>query len=202
MTEHDSPPRPNVQPPSAEARGPEYLNGLIDQLGLIRTPELDEAGVMVANALTDPGVSSELRAQAWHEYAASAEAAVEHSPIYAHAQIAVILHKAMLFAATDNPLGYIQELDSAETYTENSGLVAIAADLNAEIRLISETLQPSAELLVVKLKGSIDEQNREYLRDLLHDGASLEDLIGDAYGMILEEGSDPDEVLQSLGMTQ
>lgn len=58
----------------------------------------------------------------------------------------------------------------------------------------------SSEVLVLKLKGVVSEENREFLRDLIDEGDDFEDMINHVYGMILEEGSDPDEVLAELGV--
>jgi hypothetical protein len=57
-------------------------------------------------------------------------------------------------------------------------------------------------LLAVRLRGSVSEINREFMRDLIADGDDMEDIITHAYNAILEEGGDPEEVLRKLGVLE
>jgi hypothetical protein len=70
---------------------------------------------------------------------------------------------------------------------------------SAEIESIPEM---SPEILVMKLNGIVSEENRAFLCELIEQGDEWEDVIGHVYGMILEEGGDPDEVLSELGVIE
>lgn len=178
------------------------IQSFIDVLGLERTPELHEAADILVAVLKDVSDPDADRTQAWQEYSTIAEDSVERSVDYGRAQIAAIIHKAGIFKAANDPLRYVSELDGAQTYAFNAGLNNVAQALADEIETVGDTLEPSPELLVVRLSGLIVEQNREYLRDLIDDGATLDDLVGDAYGMIIEAGGDPDETLRRIGMIE
>ena len=179
---------------------------LLRELNFRVPPELAVAAGAIVKGIQafgndDPNVRS-----AWVEYANISERVVETSETavnpttYDEAQIAVIIHKSLIFQRVSNWLRYIEELDSADVYAFNMGLDEVSSTIQTEIDAIIDTLEMSPGVLVIKLKGFVSEINREHLRDLIDQGDDLEDMIGNVYGMILEEGGDPDEVLAELGV--
>ncbi|MFZ1301705.1 MAG: hypothetical protein WAQ27_04015 [Candidatus Microsaccharimonas sp.] len=67
-----------------------------------------------------------------------------------------------------------------------------------------ENEQPeiTPELIVLKLEGILDDDDLEFLKEQLDEGLDTEDLLGQVYGMLLNVGQDPDEVLAVLGITE
>jgi hypothetical protein len=97
---------------------------------------------------------------------------------------------------------YLEELDHAEVYALNIGLEDVSAVLTREIDRKLPDLGISSEILVLKLRGIINDENREVLRDLINDGDDYEDIVNTAYNMIEDEGRDADEVLAALGVLE
>ena len=183
------------------------IASLIERSKLTNNSELKDASAAIINGLTDPNTSAPRIKSAWIEYAKIAEQIVEAADAtdntpntYAKAQIEAIMHKSLIFQATGNTLRYLEELDRAETYAHNTGFEEMSTTINDEIAATVDTLPMSSEVLILKLKGIISEDNREFLRDLIAGGDDFEDMINHAYGMILEEGDDPDEVFAELGI--
>lgn len=177
----------------------------IEELAAITHEDITKSGAFVLDLLKSPDTTTETELRnAWTKYAELTEAFVdsfENPQLRSKAQTAAIINKALIFQAADYTVRYLEELDSAEVYAANEGFEEVSATLTAEIHSNIESLETTPEVLVLKLKGTIEDSNREYLRDLIEDGADLEDILGSAYGMILEEGGDPDEVLASIGIT-
>ncbi len=179
---------------------------LIEQ-SRIHNAELQEAAIVIIDGLTNPNTSESQLKLAWIEYAKIAEhnvglieATSENPSAYARAQIEAIIHKSLIFKSIGNTLRYLEELDHAEVYAFNEGFDEMSTIINNEITSKIESLDMSPEVLVLKLKGIVSEDNREFLRDLIDEGDDLEDMINHAYGMILEEGSNPDEILAEFGI--
>lgn len=182
----------------------------VEELSSITHPDITKAGVAVIDALkTSENIEEEKLRAAWVEYGRITEAfvdSIEESPdnpkARLKAQIAAIINKAYIFQLTGNTERYLEELDIAEVFAANEGLEDVRATLATEINNHIEQLPLTPEVLILKLKGVIEDDNREFLRDLANGGTDLEDLIGSAYGMILEEGGDPEEALASIGITE
>ncbi len=58
------------------------------------------------------------------------------------------------------------------------------------------------EELVAKLRSVLAPEHIDYLLEAIEQGDDLQDMIGHAYGALLEQGEDPDEVLAELGITE
>lgn len=160
---------------------------------------------MLKQANTDP---SDLR-EAWsirailaEEFIDSFEPTLDNPNPRPRVQFDLIVDKAMVFEAAGNNLKYLEELDAAESLALNSNLDEVAHSVGEDLDGKIQELGISPEELILKLRGVIEFSNRDYLRELLAEGIDCEDLIGTIYGMILEEGGDPDEVLTQLGVTE
>jgi hypothetical protein len=178
----------------------------IEELASLTHEDITRAGVRVLDLLTAPDSVDEVKLkEAWIDYTDLTEEFVnsfEDSKLRSSAQIAAIINKALVFKAAHRTQHYLEELDSAEVYAANEGHEEISATLAAEIRDKVGELDMTPEILVLRLKGVLEDSDREYLRTLIRDGADLEDILGNAYGMILEEGVDPDEIFASIGVTE
>jgi len=181
------------------------VDSLLDKLAFHPTPALVEARAAIVAGLADESTDGLLLSRAWGEYADITEAMVgsaEDPATYTRAQIGAIIHKALIFSVAGDTLRYLEELDDAEVYAHNEGIDDVRGALQDEINEKTSTLEMSSEVLVMKLKGVISEENRAFLRDLIEQGDDFEDMISHAYGMILEEGGDPDEVLAGVGVIE
>lgn len=165
--------------------------------------ELMNTSMRLVDSLKPDGDKTHLQGL-WAEWADQTEAHVNSivdSKLRSEAQLAVIINKAFIFQLAGNAVRYLEELDDAEVYAANEGLETVANSLDIEIKSGVESLELSPEKVVLKLRGVIDDANREYLKELVRDEADLEEIIGAAYGMIIEEGGDPGIVLAGLGIT-
>lgn len=143
-----------------------------------------------------------VRAILTEEFIDSLEPSQDNPNPRPRAQFDIIVDKAMVFEAAGNNLKYLEELDAAESLALNSNLDEVAHSVGEELDGKIQELGVSPEELILKLRGVIEFSNRDYLRELLAGGIDYEDLVGAIYGMILEEGGNPDEVLAQLGVTE
>jgi hypothetical protein len=180
---------------------------LIERSNFYNIPELHDAATAIIEGLTDPDTDASQLKLAWVEYAKIAERIVESTDAthenpksYAKAQVEAIIHKSLIFHSVGNTLRYLEELDRAEVYAYNEGLDQMSTVINNEITTTVESLSMSSEVLILRLKGIVSEENREFLRDLIDEGDDFEDMINHAYGMILEGGGDPDEIFAEMGI--
>lgn len=181
----------------------------VSRLGLPPTAELIEATQAVIIGLQDPTTTEEQLRSAWSEYAGIVEGVVEavdldhtNPKAYQRAQISALVDKALLFRTAGDMTRYLEELDHAEVYAFNGNLDDVVSLIGEEIDKVLPGLEMSSEILVIKLRGVISDEMREILRDLIHDGDDYEDIVNNAYGMILEEGGDPEVVLAQLGVLE
>jgi hypothetical protein len=178
---------------------------LVEQLDFRPSPELIEASRAVIAGLRDEMTTELQLSLAWGEYARMSEGIIEEDldpKRYARGQIGALIHKALLFRAADITVRYLEELDHAEVYALNVGLDDVSAVLTREIDRKLPELEMSSEVLVLKLRGIISDENREVLRDLINDGDDYEDIVNNAYNMIEDENRDADEVLAALGVLE
>lgn len=182
---------------------PTPIESLIEQFGFHPTSALMEANEAIIAGLADETTDRRHLRQAWIEYSKIAEGIVEatgEDPVsYAKAQVAANIHKALLFQAIGDMLRYLHELDLAQLSASMYEFREVKETLQAEVDEKVDTLEMSSEVLVIKLRGVISIDNRLFLYDLLEQGGAFEDIVGHAYGMLLEEGEDPDEVLAEIG---
>ena len=178
----------------------------IEEIASLTHPEITKAGAFMVMFLTSyENIDKESLQKAWSKYAQATEAfvdSIEEPNLRTKAQIAAIINKAFIFQHTGNTQRYLEELDSAEVYAANEGLTDISDTLTTEIHDHLEHLGETPEALVLRLKGVIEDSDREYLRELIDEGDDFEDVLNAAYGIILQGGNDPDEVLTSIGVTQ
>ena len=177
----------------------------IEQLTQVTSPELTEVASILIETLKTGRENKNRLQELWVEYTNRVETQVDSirdKKARTQAQIAAIINKAFIFQRSGNTTRYLEELDEAEVYASNEGFNTISTSLKIEIKSAVESLELSPEIVVLKLKGIIADANREYLKESIRDGADLEDIIGNAYGMILEEGEDPNEVLAMIGITE
>jgi len=196
----------NQTPESPKGKDERLQKISIEELASITHEDITKAGASVLDILTSPDNDTEAKLrEAWAKYAQVTEVFVdsfEEPKARSRAQIAGIINKALIFQFANHTQRYLEELDVAEVYATNEGLEDISATLTAEIHDQAKQLDVTPETLILKLKGSIEDSNREYLRDLLREGLDLEDLLISAYGMILHEDGDPDEIFLSIGITE
>lgn len=180
------------------------MTSLIETLDFRASSELIEASSAIVDGISKFGDRDPRIRAAWVEYAKISEQMIDGNETdrvaYSRAQIAAIIHKSLIFRAVGNNLRYISELDSAEVYAFNEGLDEISSGIQTEIDTVIDTLEMSPEVFLIKLKGVVSEANREHLRDLIDQGDDLDDMIGNVYAIILEEGGDPDEILGGMGV--
>lgn len=205
----DSYPRSREEEPRVGAPGEldNALRGYIEYFDFHRSPELHEASLAIIDGLMNEGLDKERLQLAWSEFAKIAERIVESAETaagdtgaYVKAQIEAILYKALLFQTAGKIERYLEELDQTQVLALNAGHDSLSAEIDREIEAWIDTVELSPEILIVKLRGRIADENREFLRDLLEQGADLEDMVTHAYNALLEEGEDPDEVLAELGV--
>lgn len=196
--------------PPASERGERTPLVTIEQLTAITHPQITEAATSVIDILANPENSDpETLREAWVNYALVTEAFVdsledtpEDPQLRAKGQIAAIINKAYIFQATGNVTRYLEELDTAEVYAANEGFDGISEVLTTEISSQVEQLKLSPEVIILKLKGILSDDNREFLKEELDEGLDIDDLIGQVYSMLLNEAQDPDEVLIQLGIIE
>lgn len=181
----------------------------IETFDFHRSPELREASLAIIDGLMNDELDTERLRLAWSEFAQIAEQIVESAETdlgdrdaYVKAQIEAMLYKALLFQTAGKTARYLEELDRAEVYALNKGYDTLSEEIDHEIATWIDTVNLSPEVLVIKLRGKIADENREFLRDLAEQGADLEDMITHAYNALLEAGEDPDAVLAEMGVLE
>ncbi len=183
----------------------EIAQTTIEELVQIVPHELMNVSLNIAEILkTNSEDKTELQSL-WTEWSDLVEAyvdSIEHAKLRAEAQIATFINKAFIFQLAGNTVHYLEELDDAAVYAANEGFEAVASSLALEIDNAVEALDLSPEKVVLKLRGIVEDANREYLKELIRNEADLEDIIGATYGIIIEEGGNPDVVLAGLGITE
>ena len=160
---------------------------------------------MLSNKSTNPGELKEawaIRAILAEEFVDSLEPTPENPALRARVQFDIMVDKAILFEKTGDQLRYLEDLDAAEEFAYNENLIEVSESLTEELDEKIAELGTSPSEIIMKLRRHIDFANRDYLRELLADGMTYQDFLGNVYGMILEEDGDPDEVLGQLGLTE
>lgn len=167
------------------------IETLLPQLDFYESSELREARQAVLIALREEADDPARRREAWTEYAIVSEHMVDDADLTgqdiasrAKAQIALIIHKALIFREADQVARYIQELDHAETYADAKRFHVVASTLEAELDAVVSTAALSPESFLAKLKGEISEMNRDFLKRELEDGAELADVVDAASDML------------------
>lgn len=117
-------------------------------------------------------------------------------------QFDILVDKALIFEKNGNLARFLEELDSAEAFAHMQHMDQEAQSVGDEIDAKISELGNTPEELVTKLRDYIEFSNRDYLRELLADGMDHDDFLGNVYGMILDEGGDPDEVFKKIGITE
>jgi hypothetical protein len=170
--------------------------------------DLNDIDAKLLRLLIEQGVASSELQDAWQARAMLSEEFVDsiefdpEDPLRrTKVQFDVMVDKAVLFEKAGNHVRYLEELDAAEVFALNSNIEGMAESLGKELDEEIQKLGNSSEELILKLRGTVDFMNRDYLRDLLAEGLDYEDLLGNIYAMIIEEGSDPDVVFKEIGLT-
>lgn len=65
-----------------------------------------------------------------------------------------------------------------------------------------ESVELTREELVARLRGVLGPDHINYLLESIEHGDDLQDMTGYAYGALLDQGEDPDEIFAELGITQ
>lgn len=180
------------------------IEALLPRLGLYDTPELNNARATVLIALQADGSNPSWRKIAWNEYTATCEQIINNLEIststtetrieaLAKIQIALIIHKALIFREAGKIPSYIKQLDYAEAYADNEGFSGEALMLQLELDTTIKTSELSPESLLAQLPGELSEMNRAVLRDRVDKGANLEDTINYTCIMLHAEQWNPDE---------
>ena len=173
--------------------------------GELFTIDLERINTEIITLLADPTVEPTVLREAWAMRATIAEAFIEtleptvdNPKLRERVQFDMMVDKASIFEQAGDTLRYAKELDTAEGFAIQQNFDDILDSLTQELNEKTAELDDSPDALVIKLRGHVSFQNREYLRDLIYDGIDTEDLLGTVYGMILDEGGDPVEVLASI----
>jgi len=181
------------------------VDALNEETGFL-TPEINEATQALISGFNQTEVDKATMQQAWHEWGRLIGDFINSAPdeMRAKLQIAEILNKAEILLHSESPYRQLEELDLAELYARNFGLDELSDTLDSEINRQIElgTYEMNPTLLVVQLRGSVSEINREFMRDLIADGDDMEDVVTHAYNAILEEGGDPEETLREIGVLE
>jgi hypothetical protein len=118
------------------------------------------------------------------------------------AQFDLMVDKAEIYSAAGYTLRYLEELDIAETF-------ALSNDLNNEAELLKTSLDKMVDQLsttprevILKLRGSITFNNRNFLRQLTINGINYHDFMNYVHSMILAEDGKPNDVLSQLGVNK
>jgi hypothetical protein len=123
-------------------------------------------------------------------------AAIKHT----RPRVASLLHKALIFKQAGNMARYVTELDAVEDAVffekKDQTLLSIRAEIEKEIVLLPLT----PELAVVRLSGYIEQDDKFYLKDLVEQGDDLQDILGSAYGMLVDQNEDPDKIFRRAGI--
>lgn len=145
-----------------------------------------------------------VRAILAEEYVDSLEETAENPNLRTIAQLFIMVDKAKIFEKTGNVVRYLEDLDAAEALALNFHLDELADPISTELDEKSKELGQSPQELLLKLRGYISFADRDYLRELLEEEIDYDDLLGNIYGMIIEEdeNADPDKVFAQLGITQ
>lgn len=177
--------------------------------GELFSRDLDRINSAIIDMLTDESTAGSDLREAWavravltEDFVDSLEPTEENPNPRPRVQFDIMVDKAIIFETVGNNLRYLEELDAAEAFALNSNLDDVSVSIGEELDTKIPELGSTAEELVLKLRGVIEFSNRDYLRELLAESIDYEDLIGNIYGMILEEGGDPDAVLAQLGVTE
>lgn len=183
---------PEFEPDQSELTAADNsIEALLPQLDFYETAELREARQAILMALREESDDPVRRRKVWTEYAIIGEHMVDDADQTgqniaprAKAQIALIIHKALIFREAGQVPRYIQELDCAETYADAKRFYAVASTLEAELEAVVSSAELSPESFLAKLKGEISEMNRDFLRRELEDGAELGDVVAAASDML------------------
>lgn len=169
------------------------------------TSEIQTAGDIIVAALQDNDTAPDQQKEAWIAYAELIETHIDtiaDPTDRAKAQIAAILHKATLFQRAGNLPRYIGELDDARDYAYNMNLDDVSAAISTEINEHIDHLPMCSEVLIAKLTAVIDDSDKAYLKECLATGDDMNDLLGATYGILVNQGSDPDQVFAALHITE
>lgn len=171
--------------------------------------DLETINTTIEKMLADPNADLSILRQTWaaravlaEEFIESLEPTPENPYPQVRVQFDVMVDKALLFEKVGDTPRFLRDLDTAEGFAREWRLDAAADSIADEIDSKVGELDNSPDALVVKLRKHISFQNREYLRDLIGEGITMDDLLGNIYAMILDEGGDPDEVLTSIDLTE
>ena len=171
--------------------------------------DLETINTTIEKMLTDPNADPSALREAWaarailaEEFVKSLEPTPENPHPEVRAKFEVMVDKAFIFEKVGDTLRYLRDLDTAEGFARQWQLDDTADSIVGEIESKVGELDNSPDALVVKLRKHISFQNREYLRDLIGEGITMDDLLDNIYAMILDEGGNPEEVLGSIGLTE
>lgn len=186
----------------AETDGAEMLLELLDSLEFPNDASVKASSDRVLELLQSEDVDSKAVQAAWRAYADSVEAVVDSAPDEAVSklQTGAIIHKALIFYVAGNGFRYIEELRDAVVYAENSQMMSVAEILSNDIVKSIELMDGSPEALVLKMQAYLSDEHYEALRESLLDGDDAQDLLGHVYGMLIEDGEDPDEIFAIVNL--
>jgi hypothetical protein len=182
----------------------EFLFGLLDLLNFPNTLNIKKVSDTLIELLTSEGDLRDDSNVAWGAYTSMIETYCnkEHGTRYTDFQIGAIVHKATIFHVAGDTFRYLEVLQDAKDYTAKSNIDEISIAINAEINLVVGTSEMTPEIILIKVRPYISFDNYESLRESMLDHSDLEDLLGDIFGMLTEEGEDPAEILSRLKLTE
>jgi hypothetical protein len=170
---------------------------------------LDRINAIIKIMLTDEMTSTADLQEAWavREFACeifvnTLEPTPDNPNLRNRAQFDIMVDKAKLFEEVGDVIRYLEDLDDAEEFAINSHLDDVAISIGEELDAKIKELGDTPRELILKLRGTVKLSNRAYLRELIAEGIDYEDLLGNIYGMILDEEGDPDEIFARLGIAE
>jgi hypothetical protein len=176
---------------------------LFGETGFLGSADLSDATTAVLAGLSDPETPKASMQLAWIELSDITEGIVDSAEQNgrdrAKAQIAAIIHKALIFKSAGDQMRYLMEIDLAEVYADNINETQLSTAVTDEIDAGLEGLEMSSEVLIIKLRYSMSESNREDLRGMFFDGDDFQAIREDAYARLIKEEKDPYLVLRNIG---
>jgi hypothetical protein len=170
---------------------------------------LDRINAIIKDMLTDETTSATELQEAWavrefgcKNFVNTLEPTPDNPNLRNRAQFDIMVDKAQIFEQIGDVIRYLEDLDDAEEFAIGSHLDDVAISIGEELDAKTKELGDSPRELILRLRGVIKLSNRAYLRELIAEGIDYEDLLGNIYGMIIDEDGDPDEIFTRLGITE
>ena len=165
------------------------INAVIENMLSADRP--DRAAIRLAWAMRDDLAE---------EFIRSFESIPYHPEYPLRVHFELLIDKADIFERLRDKLHYLMELEGAEGFAHQYHLDDVLTDLGEEIDSKVGELDDSPDAIVIKLRGKLSYENRDFLHVLISEGIEMDDFIETIRQMVIKEEGDPDEVLASVGL--